>query len=65
MWIPQWSTLRFRNGVIGTIDNCRQAVYGYDQRAEVLGSAGAISTANCYPNQATISTAKWSAAICR
>jgi myo-inositol 2-dehydrogenase/D-chiro-inositol 1-dehydrogenase len=50
-------TLRFRNGVIGTIDNCRQAVYGYDQRAEVLGSAGAISTANCYPNQAVISTA--------
>jgi len=48
--------LRFRNGVIGTIDNCRQAAYGYDQRAEVLGSAGSISTGNCYPNQATIST---------
>ena len=30
--------LRFRNGVIGTIDNCRQAAYGYDQRAEILGS---------------------------
>lgn len=48
--------LRFRNGVIGTIDNCRQAAYGYDQRAEVLGSAGKIATDNCYPNQATIST---------
>ena len=48
--------LRFRNGLIGTIDNCRQASYGYDQRAEVLGSAGSIATANCYPNQATIST---------
>ena len=48
--------LRFRNGVIGTIDNCRQAAYGYDQRAEILGSAGSIATANCYPNQATIST---------
>jgi len=51
-------TLRFRNGVIGTIDNSRKAVYGYDQRVEILGSAGAISTANCYPNEATISTAE-------
>ena len=48
--------LRFRNGVIGMIDNCRQAAYGYDQRAEILGSAGKIATENCYPNQATIST---------
>jgi myo-inositol 2-dehydrogenase/D-chiro-inositol 1-dehydrogenase len=48
--------LRFRNGVIGTIDNCRQAAYGYDQRVEILGSAGQIDTRNCYPNQATIST---------
>jgi myo-inositol 2-dehydrogenase/D-chiro-inositol 1-dehydrogenase len=49
--------LRFKNGVIGTIDNSRKAVYGYDQRVEVLGSKGAISTGNCYPNQAVISTA--------
>jgi myo-inositol 2-dehydrogenase/D-chiro-inositol 1-dehydrogenase len=49
-------TLRFRNGVIGTIDNSRQAAYGYDQRVEVLGSKGSISTANVYANQATIST---------
>ena len=49
--------LRFRNGVIGMIDNCRQAAYGYDQRAEVHGSLGKIATENCYPNQATISTA--------
>ncbi len=48
--------LRFRNGVIGMIDNCRQAAYGYDQRAEVLGSAGKIATENCYPNEATVST---------
>lgn len=48
--------LRFKNGVIGTIDNCRKAVYGYDQRVEILGSKGAISTQNCYPNQAVIST---------
>jgi len=47
--------LRFANGVIGTIDNSRQAVYGYDQRVEVLGSGGAIDTANNYPNAATLS----------
>jgi myo-inositol 2-dehydrogenase/D-chiro-inositol 1-dehydrogenase len=49
--------LRFRNGVIGTIDNSRKAVYGYDQRLEILGSDGAISTDNCYPNQAVLKTA--------
>jgi myo-inositol 2-dehydrogenase/D-chiro-inositol 1-dehydrogenase len=48
--------LRFRNGVIGTIDNCRQAAYGYDQRAEILGSAGKVASENCYPNQVTISS---------
>ena len=48
--------LRFRNGVIGTIDNCRQAAYGYDQRVEILGSHGSIATGNCYPNQAVVST---------
>jgi myo-inositol 2-dehydrogenase/D-chiro-inositol 1-dehydrogenase len=50
--------LRFRNGVIGTIDNSRKAVYGYDQRVEILGSAGKIETANCYPNQAVVSGGK-------
>jgi myo-inositol 2-dehydrogenase / D-chiro-inositol 1-dehydrogenase len=49
--------LRFRNGVIGTIDNSRKAVYGYDQRVEILGSAGSIAIANNYPNQAVVSTA--------
>ena len=49
--------LWFKNGVIGTIDNCRKAVYGYDQRVEILGSQGAIATGNCYPNQAVVSTA--------
>jgi myo-inositol 2-dehydrogenase/D-chiro-inositol 1-dehydrogenase len=48
--------LRFRHGVIGTIDNCRKAAYGYDQRVEILGSGGKITTENCYPNQAKVST---------
>lgn len=47
--------LKFANGVIGTIDNSRKAVYGYDQRVEVFGSAGAIQTGNNYPNTAIIS----------
>jgi myo-inositol 2-dehydrogenase/D-chiro-inositol 1-dehydrogenase len=48
--------LKFANGVIGTIDNSRKAVYGYDQRVEVFGSGGAISIGNNYPNAATLST---------
>jgi myo-inositol 2-dehydrogenase/D-chiro-inositol 1-dehydrogenase len=48
--------LKFDNGVIGTIDNSRKAVYGYDQRVEVFGSGGAISTGNNYPNTAVLST---------
>jgi myo-inositol 2-dehydrogenase/D-chiro-inositol 1-dehydrogenase len=48
--------LKFANGVIATIDNSRQAVYGYDQRVEVFGSGGCISVANNYPNAATIQT---------
>ena len=48
-------TLRFKNGVIGTIDNSRQAVYGYDQRVEVFGSGGAVSADNNYPNTAIVS----------
>src|SRR5262249_43637165 len=47
--------LTFANGALGTIDNSRRAVYGYDQRVEVLGSAGAISTGNNYANSAILS----------
>ncbi len=42
-------TLRFKNGTIGTIDNSRKAVYGYDQRVEVFGSAGMVQTQNETP----------------
>lgn len=48
-------TLRFENGVIGTIDNSRKAVYGYDQRAEVFGSGGRVQSDNHYPNTAVVS----------
>ncbi|STY62245.1 inositol 2-dehydrogenase [Mannheimia haemolytica] len=39
-------TLKLKNGAIGVIDNCRKAAYGYDQRAEVFGSKGAIHITN-------------------
>ncbi|CAN5123498.1 inositol 2-dehydrogenase [soil metagenome] len=48
-------TLEFENGAIATIDNSRQAVYGYDQRVEVFGSAGAISADNNTPHRTTLS----------
>jgi myo-inositol 2-dehydrogenase/D-chiro-inositol 1-dehydrogenase len=50
-------TLRFENGVIGTIDNSRQAIYGYDQRVEVFGSGGCVTADNNYPNSALVSDA--------
>jgi len=39
-------TLKFRNGLIGTIDCCRRSGYGYDQRVEVFGSAGMARVEN-------------------
>lgn len=43
-------TLKFVNGALGTIDNSRQAVYGYDQRVELFGSKGMARAEN---NKAT------------
>jgi myo-inositol 2-dehydrogenase / D-chiro-inositol 1-dehydrogenase len=43
-------TLRFANGAIGTIDNSRKAVYGYDQRVEVFGSGGMVQSLNNTPD---------------
>ena len=48
-------TLRFQNGVIATIDNSREAVYGYDQRVEVFGSKGMVTAANPPTNTVTFS----------
>lgn len=49
-------TLRYANGVIGTIDNSRKAVYGYDQRVEVFGSQGSVVVGNQTPHTAVHST---------
>ncbi|MCB0283841.1 MAG: inositol 2-dehydrogenase, partial [Calditrichaeota bacterium] len=43
-------TLRFENGAIGVIDNSRKAVYGYDQRLEIFGSAGMVKVDNNTPD---------------
>ena len=51
-------TLHFANGVLGAIDNSRKAVYGYDQRVEVFGSAGCVTADNDYPNTARIADAQ-------
>ena len=38
--------MSLKNGVLATINNSRQAVYGYDQRIEVLGSKGVLKVGN-------------------
>jgi myo-inositol 2-dehydrogenase/D-chiro-inositol 1-dehydrogenase len=52
------TTLHFASGALGVIDNSRQAVYGYDQRVEVFGSAGCVTADNNYPNTAQVSDAQ-------
>ncbi len=47
-------TMRLSGGAFGTIDNSRQAVYGYDQRVEVFGSAGMVSAGNRAPDAHTL-----------
>lgn len=49
------TTLRFRSGAIGVIENSRQAVYGYDQRLEVFGEKGMIVVHNSRPDTTVIS----------
>jgi myo-inositol 2-dehydrogenase/D-chiro-inositol 1-dehydrogenase len=46
--------VRYPGGVQAMIDVCRQSSFGYDQRAEVLGTKGMIQTDNVYPNTARI-----------
>jgi len=48
-------SMKMANGSIAYIENSRKAVYGYDQRAEVFGSAGAMESRNDVPNTAIFS----------
>jgi myo-inositol 2-dehydrogenase/D-chiro-inositol 1-dehydrogenase len=42
------------DGCLTSIDNSRKAVYGYDQRVEVLGSAGLAASGNPLVNTAQV-----------
>jgi myo-inositol 2-dehydrogenase/D-chiro-inositol 1-dehydrogenase len=42
--------LTFEDDTMAIIDNCRRAVYGYDQRLEVFGSKGMAQAENNFPN---------------
>jgi myo-inositol 2-dehydrogenase / D-chiro-inositol 1-dehydrogenase len=48
--------LEHANGCLTTIDNSRQAVYGYDQRVEVFGSAGMAVSENPLAHNAVVRT---------
>jgi myo-inositol 2-dehydrogenase / D-chiro-inositol 1-dehydrogenase len=50
-------TLVHENGCLTAIDNSRQAIYGYDQRVEVLGSAGMAASENPLAHTAVVRTA--------
>lgn len=49
--------LTHANGVMTTIDNCRQAAYGYDQRVEAFGSAGVATSENHSDHYTVVRTA--------
>jgi myo-inositol 2-dehydrogenase/D-chiro-inositol 1-dehydrogenase len=50
-------TMKLKNGALAVIDNSREAAYGYDQRAEVFGSKGAVRVENDSQSTAVLSTA--------
>lgn len=50
-------TMKMTNGALCVIDNSRRAAYGYDQRAEVFGSKGMVSTSNDTLSSAVIADA--------
>jgi myo-inositol 2-dehydrogenase/D-chiro-inositol 1-dehydrogenase len=49
-------TLEHADGCLTTIDNSRQAVYGFDQRVEVFGSAGVAVSENPLAHSAVVRT---------
>lgn len=51
-------TLVLENGALAVIENCREAVYGYDQRLEVFGKKGRVFCENNYENSVTLCNAK-------
>ncbi len=49
--------LTHESGAVTTIENCREAVYGYDQRVEAFGSLGVATSENHLDNQTIVRTA--------
>ncbi|WP_170365689.1 inositol 2-dehydrogenase [Ruegeria arenilitoris] len=49
-------TMTYKDGRIAVIKNSRRAVYGYDQRVEVLGSGGLLQARNVLENNLVKST---------
>ena len=49
-------TMTYADGRIGVIRNSRRAVYGYDQRVELLGSEGLLQAQNMLENTVVKST---------
>jgi myo-inositol 2-dehydrogenase/D-chiro-inositol 1-dehydrogenase len=47
-------TIRTRRGRLAQINTIRRAVYGYDQRFEVLGSKGMLQAGNHKPTEVTL-----------
>ena len=50
------ATLTYTDGRIAVINNSRRAVYGYDQRLELLGSKGSLQVKNMLENTVVKST---------
>jgi myo-inositol 2-dehydrogenase/D-chiro-inositol 1-dehydrogenase len=50
--------LTHTNGAITTIDNSRQARYGYDQRVEAFGASGMANSGNVLNHQGGVATAE-------
>ena len=48
-------TIRTRDGLLCQINTSRRAVYGYDQRFEVLGSKGMLQVGNVRPTEVVYS----------
>ena len=51
-------TIRTRRGLLCQINTSRRAVYGYDQRFEVLGSKGMLQVGNVRPTEVVAYTDK-------
>jgi len=49
--------LKFKSGVIATIDLSRKSVYGYDQRVELFGDKGMVQVENKPTTTSVLSTA--------